>query len=200
MKKLFAMLLALTMTFQLITPAWADAVGEGSEEVTEASEIVEEGSEEEIPEEETTEPTGAELPEETTEAPVEETEATEPASEEPSEGEAPITEEAQEEDPAPLTSEGALASGTCGKSVNWVLTSDGTLTISGTGAMEDYNTDSNTAPWYANRKDIVNVMVESGVTYIGAYAFYGCYKLASATLAAGVKTIGRYAFCDCKKS
>ena len=199
MKKLFAMLLALTMTFQLITPAWADAVGEGSEEVTEASEIVEEGSEEEIPEEETTEPTGAELPEETTEAPAEETEATEPASEEPSEVEAPITEEVQEEDPAPLTSEGALASGTCGKSVNWVLTSDGTLTISGTGAMEDYNTDSNTAPWYANRKDIVNVMVESGVTYIGAYAFYGCYKLASATLAAGVKTIGRYAFQDCKK-
>ena len=34
MKKLFALLMALTMTVQLVTPAWADAVEEGPEEST----------------------------------------------------------------------------------------------------------------------------------------------------------------------
>ena len=30
-------------------------------------------------------------------------------------------------------------SGSCGENVTWTLTADGTLTISGTGAMTDYN-------------------------------------------------------------
>ena len=38
MKKLFALLMALTMTVQLVTPAWADAVEEGPKEITEAVE------------------------------------------------------------------------------------------------------------------------------------------------------------------
>ena len=90
MKKLFAMLLALTMTFQLITPAWADAATEEPEEVTEASEVVEEveETEEDVPEEETTEPTEEEPAEETTEAteealPKEPTEAPAEETEEP---------------------------------------------------------------------------------------------------------------------
>lgn len=67
MKKLFALLMALTMTVQLVTPAWADAVEEGPEESTEAVEVVEETTE-------ATEET--EVPEET-----EETEATEEVTE-----------------------------------------------------------------------------------------------------------------------
>ena len=42
MKNLFALLMALTMTVQLVTPAWADAVEEGPEESTEAVEVVQE--------------------------------------------------------------------------------------------------------------------------------------------------------------
>ena len=55
MKKLFALLMALTMTVQLVTPAWADAVEEGPEESTEAVEVVQETTEAteetEVPEE-----------------------------------------------------------------------------------------------------------------------------------------------------
>ena len=45
MKKLFALLMALTMTVQLVTPAWAEAVEEGPEETTEAMEVVQETTE-----------------------------------------------------------------------------------------------------------------------------------------------------------
>ena len=204
MKKLFAMFLALTMTFQLITPVWADGAGEEPEEVTEASEVAEEEPQEETtepteeePAEETTEATEEELPKEPTEAPAEETE--EPAVEEFPEEEEPILEEAPEEEFSLQSDEGTLVSGTCGENVSWVLTSDGTLTISGSGKMADYNTSSNTAPWYKNRTSVVSVVVKSGVTSLSSYAFYGCYKLASAILEAGVETVGSYAFQDCKK-
>ena len=68
-------------------------------------------------------------------------------------------------------------SGTCGASGNnltWVL-SRNTLTISGTGAMKDYAEKDHHAPWYDHAwLDIKNVVVEEGVTHIGAYAFDGC--------------------------
>ena len=204
MKKLFAMFLALTMTFQLMTPVWADGAAEEPEKVTEASEVAEEEPQEETtepteeePAEETTEATEEELPKEPTEAPAEETE--EPAVEEFPEEEEPILEEAPEEEFSLQSDEGTLVSGTCGENVSWVLTSDGTLTISGSGKMADYNTSSNTAPWYKNRTSVVSVVVKSGVTSLSSYAFYGCYKLASAILEAGVETVGSYAFQDCKK-
>lgn len=43
-------------------------------------------------------------------------------------------------------------SGTCGANLTWTLDSDGTLTISGTGEMEDYYPSNNdtTAPWGEN--------------------------------------------------
>lgn len=68
MKKLFALLMALTMTVQLVTPAWADAVEEGPEESTEAVEVVQETTEEtEVPEETEAEPEETEATEEVTE-------------------------------------------------------------------------------------------------------------------------------------
>ena len=114
------------------------------------------------------------------------------------------TEEASSTDPtlAPLSEdEGVLASGTFGADgavLTWVLTEDGTLTISGSGAMNRYRAP--TAPWYSNRAKILSVIVEPGVTSIGNYAFYGCLKLASVTLPeAGLQFIGNYAFQDCTK-
>ena len=94
-----------------------------------------------------------------------------------------------------------VASGACGKNVNWVLTSDGTLTISGKGEMDNYGDyfDSQTAPWYDYRENIQNVLVKSGVTNIGRRAFFGCGELISATLLGGVQTVGNSAFQDCKK-
>lgn len=71
---------------------------------------------------------------------------------------------------------GFLTSRNCGENVTWKLES-GVLTISGTGAMDDYHMPIRdpeswrTAPWYAAAESITKVVVEEGVTYIGDWAF-----------------------------
>ena len=82
--------------------------------------------------------------------------------------------------------------GTCGTNLTWVLDDEGTLTISGTGSMTDYT--ASTTPWSAS---IQSVIIEEGVTSIGAYAFYSCPDLTSITLPQSLTSIGKYAFCYC---
>ena len=190
MKKLLALLMAVAVTFQLVTPVFADT--EGTEETTAPTEaVVETKAPTEAPAEETTAPT-----EETT-APTEETSAPTEETEEATEA----TEETVE-DIALFADDGdVIASGECGKNgdnLTWVLTVDGTLTISGSGEMENY-TDSSVAPWYSNRTKILSAVVEPGVESVGNYAFYACLKLASVSLPGGVKSIGESAFQDCAK-
>ena len=60
------------------------------------------------------------------------------------------------------------ASGTCGDNLTWTLDSEGILTISGTGDMYDY--EYKKAPWFGDT-EITKIVVNSGVTSIGAYAF-----------------------------
>ena len=60
-----------------------------------------------------------------------------------------------------------LYSGTCGEKLTWTLDSNGLLVISGKGKMTDYS--SKGSPWY--KLDVEKVIVESGVTSIGNYAF-----------------------------
>ena len=55
--------------------------------------------------------------------------------------------------------------------VSWVLDDNGTLTISGTGQMRGYS-NSSTAPWFSERLNVKNVVIENGVTHVGSYAFY----------------------------
>ncbi len=92
----------------------------------------------------------------------------------------------------------------------------GTLTISGNGAMNDYAyTSSNgvngmgsTAPWGDQLKDalfdgqyntdiIKTIVVEEGVTTLGAYAFYGYDNVTSVTLPSTITSIGEGAFAKC---
>lgn len=190
MKKLLALLMAVAVTFQLVTPVFADT--EGTEETTAPTEaVVETKAPTEAPAEETTAPT-----EETT-APTEETSAPTEATEETEEA----TEETVEDIDLFADNGDMIASGECGKNGNnltWVLTGDGTLTISGSGEMENY-TDSSVAPWYSNRTKILSAVVEPGVESVGNYAFYACLKLASVSLPGGVKSIGESAFQDCAK-
>ncbi len=87
-------------------------------------------------------------------------------------------------------------SGTCGDNVTWTLADDGTLTISGTGEMEDY-TPSAPSPWCSSGGYIASVVIESGVTSIGDYAFYECANLHNATVGYSVASIGDYAFYNC---
>ena len=87
-------------------------------------------------------------------------------------------------------------SGSCGENVTWTLTADGTMTISGTGAMTDYTYDSR-SPWYSCRTYIKRVVMQQGVTSIGDRAFWDCSGLTSVTIPDGVTSIGDSAFSGC---
>lgn len=92
-------------------------------------------------------------------------------------------------------------SGTCGDDLTWTL-DDGTLTISGTGPMENYSNDRFEpyyAPWYDSRSSITSVVIEDGVSVIGTCAFCDCTRLKSVTIPESVLGIGASAFSDCAK-
>ena len=102
---------------------------------------------------------------------------------------------------APQEQSVGATSGTTGD-CTWTLDNNGTLTISGNGAMGDYSSQYSsstyiyitTAPWGANIKTVV---IEGGVTSIGGSAFYGCKLLTSVTIGNSVTSIGENAFRDC---
>ena len=91
-----------------------------------------------------------------------------------------------------------VKSGTCGD-VKWTYDSEGLLTISGTGEMEDYPYSGYQYPSYLYQTTIKRVVIESGVTSIGECAFFGCGSLESVTIPDSVTRIGRYAFAGCEK-
>lgn len=76
----------------------------------------------------------------------------------------------------------------------WILDAEGTLTISGNGAMGYYNAD-NYAPWKGNK--VKKVIIEDGVTNIGDWAFANCPNLSSVTIPDSVTSIGNFAFSNC---
>ncbi len=96
-------------------------------------------------------------------------------------------------------------SGSCGDGLSWTL-EEGVLTISGTGAMDDYLTyysgfdESNVVytPWWDSRDNITAVVIEDGVTSIGAGAFFYCTNLTRVTIPSSVTSIGNDAFADCQ--
>ena len=81
--------------------------------------------------------------------------------------------------------------------LTWTLYEDGTPTISGTGAMKDYNINDTQSP-VINHQNVKKVMIEGGVTSIGNYAFYFCENLTSLTLPDSVMSIGDSAFDTCR--
>ena len=85
-----------------------------------------------------------------------------------------------------------IASGTTGD-LTWVLSSDGTLTISGKGEMPDYIT----SPWAGYKESITAVEIKNGVTSIGDRAFMNCVSLKSVTIPNSVKSIVNRAFLYC---
>ena len=80
--------------------------------------------------------------------------------------------------------------------LTWTLYEDGTLTISGTGAMKNYDRADNLSPAYQN-SNVKKVVIEDGVTSIGKYAFFYCTGLTSITIPDGVTSIGKAAFFYC---
>lgn len=78
----------------------------------------------------------------------------------------------------------------------------GTLTFSGEGAMENYQTMHFVAPWKEISNQIKKIVIENGVTSIGSNAFYQCGDM-QATLdfsdAKALTSIGNNAFYGCKE-
>ena len=70
---------------------------------------------------------------------------------------------------AEIVDSGACGAEGDGSNLTWTLDDAGTLTISGTGKMEEYNTWDNPAPWGTSVKKAV---MQSGVTRIGGEAFF----------------------------
>lgn len=82
-----------------------------------------------------------------------------------------------------------VASGTCGESLTWTLSSQRVLTISGTGDM-----DATIHSWYEYHQSIQTVIIEDGVTSIYNTAFADFSNLQSVTIGNSVKRIGWAAF------
>ena len=70
-----------------------------------------------------------------------------------------------------------------------------TLTIIGSGDMVDFNVYR--PGWYEFRDEATTLVIEDGVTSIGAVSFSGFKALESVTIPDGVQSIGRDAFSDC---
>ena len=87
-------------------------------------------------------------------------------------------------------------SGTCGQNVTWTYESaTQTLTISGNGAIWNYNSNDN-APWFGYRSVIKTILIKNGVTGIGNYAFRDC-SVTFVTIPNSVINIGDHAFRNC---
>ena len=97
-------------------------------------------------------------------------------------------------------------SGTCGPNAKWSYdSSTKTLTISGSGTMDDYGHDwaggnHKARPWAAYQEEIENVIICNGITSIGREAFGSTWgaggdsNLRSVSIASTVTRIGAQAF------
>ena len=85
--------------------------------------------------------------------------------------------------------------GTSGN-LTWAINNK-TLTISGTGAMENFKAPSHRAPWYDYRTTFDNVVIGDGVTSIGDNAFYYCDNMKTITIPATVSKVGIQSFAYC---
>ena len=86
----------------------------------------------------------------------------------------------------------SIGSGTLNGGLNWNLTKAGTLTISGNGAMPDFNS-AEEHPWEKNSSKIRKVVIEPGVTNIGDGVFLNSSVL-SVEIPTSVTAIGNNAF------
>ena len=124
-------------------------------------------------------------------------------------------------DTAIVASAKTAKSGKCGEHVKWTLDSNGTLTISGTGATMDTTTEGSSPLSKNNIPGVKRIVVKEGITSIGRYlirgtdassitlpkslkviedgAFQNNEKLTSITIPDGITDIGSYTFYGCKK-
>ena len=163
----------------------------------------------------------ADAPEEAADAPEEAADAAEEADDAPEEADdapeeavdAEVPSEIEEaivtaEENEAVQAENVIDSGTCGTTALWTLTGTSnnmTLTISGSGAMTKYSARYEVdiegyipnTPWYSKNTKIREIIIQEGITSIGAYAFLSCSNVTSATIPSSVTSIAEYAFYGC---
>ena len=104
-------------------------------------------------------------------------------------------------------------SGVCGDELRWTLDEQGTLTVTGSGAMWDYTREyvdgesEFTGSPFVYECSVKKLVIGPGVTSIGAYAFHnipedwygdaGCSGLVSVSLPDSLTKIGDHAFTGC---
>lgn len=86
--------------------------------------------------------------------------------------------------------------GYCGDEITWILSENGTLTVSGNGELPDYEYEE-PAPWQDYSEVVTRIVIENGVTGIGESAFYEFEHLTSVSMAESVTHIGTNAFQGC---
>lgn len=90
-----------------------------------------------------------------------------------------------------------LMSGECGENALWQFNKNtGVLTISGEGDMENYDAGGD-QPWYEYMNDIQSLVVEEGITRVGARTVLNAVNLSSVDLPEGILSIERSAFNGC---
>ena len=104
-----------------------------------------------------------------------------------------------------FTSWSADFGGSCGDDLTWVLTADGTLTISGSGDMTDVGYGGNgcnaaNQKWHSMFGQIKKVVIGSGVTSIYSGAFENCLALESVSLPSSLSVIGNFRNCPSLRS
>lgn len=91
----------------------------------------------------------------------------------------------------------AETGGVCGSATDWKLDDSGTLTIYGNGETFDFSKGN--APWYKQRNEITNVVIEEGVTVLGDHSIEGFTNLTSITVPDSLYGLGFYAIESCPK-
>lgn len=84
--------------------------------------------------------------------------------------------------------------GKCGENLSWSY-SGGTLTISGSGAMDDFQEGG--APWQEHKDSIEKVVFSGDVTSVGSFAFKEYDRLSEVYFGESMHTIGEQAFKNC---
>ena len=88
-----------------------------------------------------------------------------------------------------------------GENITYELTSDGVLTLSGSGPMFTFDYDwkeyKPTCGWADYISNIKKVVIGEGITSISQYSFYDCENLTEVSIPASVTSIGQEAFHWC---
>ena len=92
-----------------------------------------------------------------------------------------------------------IASGTCDNGMTWYINDSGTLKITGTGEMDNYDYGDLSAPWKEYYSSINSIVISTGITHIGDCAFSYLTNLTKVTFSSTVTSIGDNAFDNCSK-